>query len=682
MPRTKVTLALNAVIAVVCTLYFGKLFYKSHDSGEISARSQVQNNDDELINSDEPSISSKFDDTEIEIISSKTTTPTQLSKPSLKQKLEPFFTRYSSKFEIDADLQQLLKNNAYSPNNQHLTCFNEPEKHAFCQENPKITKIHPWPGTKTWNQDPATNFDKITDQTLRVNPQNCKIVLTKTDYKQICVNCGANSFGGELFSVFVEFENYVTFPENPSFDEVSRDYCFEYNLPEESKAKKGDEISIKIYLQRTGEVIESFRRISNSMNGVAVQYKTMLKIDDDSERGFHIESAVCDHFPMSKTRYNLTENQYLPFYCSCSLNEDCQSKQCKYEMNPDKGTLKFGPICKKWDNAEDGEIQHLSMKNVESVSLLFDKTAYDRWLNKDKSRSLLLLTHKNTDLGKYTFALDKNPLLKKDLLFLDAESMNLNMRVTKPLPESSVVHFIGDSIIELVFREFITLALLDDAGDVISTPDVCEGQGPFILKGLRPGFNLNTWNEPKTVSSKVTGNRKVVFSAHGLPQLTGGCMSHYKPAVEQIPEIFESSKRFENCYIIVGLGNQFNAYNPSFFMERLLEIKRSALNAENENSEYFAGVGRKCRKVFITQPYTCDGGHWPMYGISWMAKRQADIAKSVFEDTDWEVLDTFALSSYFLKSRSGFGGSKIPVEMANILAQMVMQTIEVRNSAL
>ena len=152
-------------------------------------------------------------------------------------------------------------------------------------------------------------------------------------------------------------------------------------------------------------------------------------------------------------------------------------------------------------------------------------------------------------------------------------------------------------------------------------------------------------------------------------------MSHYKPTVEQIPVIFEKSKKYENCFIVLGIGNQFNAYNPSFFMERLLAIKQTS---EEENNDNFEKSGRKCRMIFLTQPYTCDGGHWPMYGISWMAKRQAQIAKAVFKDSpDFEVLDTFSLSSYFLKSRNGFGGSKIPGEMANVLAQLVMQTIAV-----
>ena len=51
------------------------------------------------------------------------------------------------------------------------------------------------------------------------------------------------------------------------------------------------------------------------------------------------------------------------------------------------------------------------------------------------------------------------------------------------------------------------------------------------------------------------------------------------------------------------------------------------------------------------------------------------IAKEVFANSDWTVIDTFALSSYFLKSRTGFGQSHIPEEMANVLAQLILQTI-------
>lgn len=449
----------------------------------------------------------------------------------------------------------------------------------------------------------------------------------------------------------------MVFLDDYTFEPISKNYCFEYAVPEILELEPDTRLSVRVTMQWSGSTIEAVRRIQNTHNSIAVEYKVQLEVDGE------LYQSRCDVFPVYNTQFNLTTDSGYPFYCSCT-KKGCQSKQCTFETNPSHQGLDYG----NWCNANDNGLEEVAIspnmkkldfyETVKATQLLFDKTSYGRWLGVS---GLNLMTFHNAPIETNGFevVVDENTKIGENLNWVDSANYYKGIREIKPLREQTSLYFISDAVSEQVFKEFIQLATGDGKFNNLIVPksDDCVGQNSG-------GYNYNTWNVPKSVYDP---ERKVSiqFTAHGLPQHSGGCTSHYKYTTDQILAIDEN---IEHCVVVIGMGNQFNTQNAAFFLERLLKIEMVSRERKN------------CDFVFMSQPYTNDGKRWPMYGYSWHALRQLKIAKHVFGANDqWTVVDTFGSSSYASWKFGGFGQTKIPVKLANIMAQQVMEAINQQN---
>ena len=114
---------------------------------------------------------------------------------------------------------------------------------------------------------------------------------------------------------------------------------------------------MRVNLQWSGSTIEAVRRIQNTQNSIAVEYKVQLEIDGERYQ------SRCDVFPVYNTQFNLTTDSGYPFYCSCT-KKGCQSKQCTFETNPSHQGLDYGNqgSAKKmsfWGEGETPKIEFL-----------------------------------------------------------------------------------------------------------------------------------------------------------------------------------------------------------------------------------------------------------------------------------------------------------------------------------
>ena len=113
------------------------------------------------------------------------------------------------------------------------------------------------------------------------------------------------------------------------------------------------------------------------------------------------------------------------------------------------------------------------------------------------------------------------------------------------------------------------------------------------------GWNSNLWNVPKRYVFHKK-NIEIEFLAHGLPNHSGGCTSHYKFASDVITKFSEVTGK-KICTFIIAIGSQFNCVNPTMFYNRIVEIRRAVVSSQS-----------KCKFIFISQPFNYDTRHWPL----------------------------------------------------------------------
>ena len=121
------------------------------------------------------------------------------------------------------------------------------------------------------------------------------------------------------------------------FKYESNEYCATLYLPFEIQ----NSLSVTAIIQWSGLQIEAFRRISNTHNQIAIQYKTQLILNNTPK------TANCDLFPVPNWKFNFSSEARpsQQFYCSCEDVIGCQSKQCRYELNEQHQQLNFGKFC-------------------------------------------------------------------------------------------------------------------------------------------------------------------------------------------------------------------------------------------------------------------------------------------------------------------------------------------------
>ena len=433
-----------------------------------------------------------------------------------------------------------------------------------------------------------------------------------------------------------------------------------------------------IMLHWNGYQVEAFRRIYNTRNQIATGYKTQITNIGDKEKANY--TALCDFLPLPSTSYNFSSLEYpsRSFYCNCDSNGiGCSSKSCYSELDATNQEVYFGPICSGLDD-EAVNVDNLRITSIKSV---YDDLFYPSLLNSLDLFEVSMVTIGPTHFeikNKNNFKIKKNiDYFKKTQPFVftsqkfKGKTDNTNEKINVnnlsnddfKVSDNQKIYFIGDQLYFPIFQEYLSLAM--GGFEQVQKMNKVLSPGDESCSYQINGFNGNSWNTP-TAYSCIEKNIEINFYAHGIPNFSGGCASNYKYVTDVIENEYQRNNK-RNCTFILALGQNFNNLNPTLFLNRLLEIKYSILKIQ---------INYNCKFIFASQPFFDDFRKLPIYGFSWHAYLQYNIAKDVFRDVkNVIVLDTLSMTSSFVGMKIHKIGSrgKTPKLAQTLVAQMILK---------